>query len=614
MTFFRSIRLALIAATIGGWSLAAGALSVTELPIREINGKRYYYYQTKGKETLYSLSHKLDLTQDEIISFNPTVYDGVRPNSVLYFPVEAFQSKETTSTGKNSQTPSPTKASSPSKAPKASGTISVDELGKANGQLQPAPLKTEVIGSDDNGNVESRIIPQVFYQDGAKKHRVLKGETLYGISKRYGITTDALIAANPETRSGLKSGMELTIPDAQAAPDTAERDKKVQAIIDSTAPVISEKVSKTPVEDAVKADLTAKAHSIDIAVLFPFDLGAEKRSRESANYLEFYKGFLLAVDTLRNFERPIHVTTLDIGASASALDQALQSPSLGKAQVIIAPGNTGGALNKIAEWGDANNVAVLNMFDVRDDAYLRNKMLLQGNVTHDIMFDKAATGFIERYRHSLPVFVKSENASADATSFQQHLIARLKNAGMEYKELTYSGTPDDKLFADIDAARDVVVIPAQGSQRDLNRLIPQIQALQKAAVGAEVTIFGYPEWIIYRGETKENLHKLGATYYSRFIDDPSDRYTTRIAEAYKKWYGTEISESVPRPGVMGFDTGIFLIRALKATDGDLSKDMPSYQGVQNGFKFTRKNGEGAVNERLFLVTYRPTGTVDYKEL
>ena len=50
-----------------------------------------------------------------------------------------------------------------------------------------------------------------------KRHTVEQGETLYGLAKRYGITVDELIAANPTADKGIKIGQVLVIPEGGTA-------------------------------------------------------------------------------------------------------------------------------------------------------------------------------------------------------------------------------------------------------------------------------------------------------------------------------------------------------------------------------------------------------------
>lgn len=66
------------------------------------------------------------------------------------------------------------------------------------------------------------IVPNKYYgkvgtkaeKNNKKLYFVLPKDTLYGISKMFGITIDELIAANPQIADGLKPGMELLIPES----------------------------------------------------------------------------------------------------------------------------------------------------------------------------------------------------------------------------------------------------------------------------------------------------------------------------------------------------------------------------------------------------------------
>ena len=54
------------------------------------------------------------------------------------------------------------------------------------------------------------------------KHQVAPGETLYGLSRRYGVSMDRLREANPGlTAESLKAGMQIAIPTATPAATAA---------------------------------------------------------------------------------------------------------------------------------------------------------------------------------------------------------------------------------------------------------------------------------------------------------------------------------------------------------------------------------------------------------
>lgn len=561
-------------------SLASLASPVTELPAKVINGKRYYCYKVVKKETLYSLSRKLGLTQEQIIFYNPTVYDGLKANDVLYFPADDFSDDTTVSPAVATTTTTRPTTPSESKQDKTTARQTASH--------------------------------------GTKTHDVVKGETIYGISHRYGITTDALMDANPAIRSGLKTGMVLIIPDAATAP-AGKPTTTTTASTSTTAPLPSTASNEDivrHVESQVRAQRKRDASSIDIAVLLSFDLDAEKKSREAQYSLEFYKGFLLAVDTLREFDRPIHITTYDVASSTDNLKSILAKPEMKHVQVIIPPADLKGGLDIIGDFGRQNDVMVFNLFNVRDKSYLTNPAMMQASVPQDVMCAKAVEGFMDKYKKYTPVLLVKDGASAERNQFMTDIKARLTSEGIDFVTIPYSGDLTSESLTTLSPTTDYVFVPTQGSQRDLNRVLDSILKFRETSSG-DLTIFGYPEWITYRGETLDNLHKLNATYYSRFVDDSDDRYTKHVIESYKDKFGTQISASVPRPGIMGFDSGIFLLRTLKSNNGDFDSGIPSYQGVQNGFKFRKASDNpesGWYNERVMLINYRPGGSVDYQDL
>ena len=62
--------------------------SVYELPIKVVDGVEYYYYTVKAKETLYSLSRQFEMSQEDMLKYNPSLADGLKAGATLYFPVD----------------------------------------------------------------------------------------------------------------------------------------------------------------------------------------------------------------------------------------------------------------------------------------------------------------------------------------------------------------------------------------------------------------------------------------------------------------------------------------------------------------------------------------------
>ncbi len=88
-------------------------------------------------------------------------------------------------------------------------------------------------GASAQQSAQAGAAEQVVYINGTKYriHIVAKGETLYSLSKLYGVSIDDLVAENPALKDGLKTGQTLKIPTSAervvvAAPAKSEKRKK----------------------------------------------------------------------------------------------------------------------------------------------------------------------------------------------------------------------------------------------------------------------------------------------------------------------------------------------------------------------------------------------------
>lgn len=584
------------AATVSILTAAAIYLSasVKDLPVRTVNGKSYYCYDVTSKETVYSLCHKLSVSKEEIIKYNPSVADGLKAGVTLYFPVQddinANTADTTTSTGE-------------------------------------------------------RIIT----------HTVKKGETIYGISSKYGISSEMLISQNPIVTEGLKIGQELhlTIPSSnlpkEEVPETAVVTEPVTAkaqkpemkgyivkkketfysIAQANGLTVAQLESANPnvtilkegqvlnipspesfivqtvTTDTIPTDTiaTPNVHTLSIAVILPFMLKEETPSKNAIRYTEFYKGMLLAVDSLRNNGTPIHISAYDSEGSLDKVKELLEMPELKQKRIIIAPDNAA-QLTAIGEFGRNNGIKVFNPFIVKDESFMTNPEMMQANMPSAQMYEKAIDAYTERLLYSYPVFVSFNEAQGDKIDFVDDLKKKLNDRGIEFGTLAIDTHLSSAELKQLPAKESYTFIPISSKQSDLNRIMPGLIEWRDNDITGTVRLFGYPEWTTFRGETLENMNNLNTIVYSRFYTDDDNYRAKALENKFKKWYGNSMENAVPRQGLLGFDTGMFIIKYLKYPSA-------RYDGIQNGFTFiSPDDAEGWYNNVLYLVNFRPGGIIE----
>jgi hypothetical protein len=310
---------------------------------------------------------------------------------------------------------------------------------------------------------------------------------------------------------------------------------------------------------------------------------------------------------MRNCGTPINIQVYDTSSSLDSVRNIIANPELAKAKIIIAPDNEA-QLAALGAYGQQNGIKILNLFVVKDETYRTNPYIMQGNIPHKAMYAKAVDGLIARMGAHVPVILTRNNGEADKTEYIAYLKETLAAKGIEYKEVFFDGTMKASDLEGLDADGEYAFVPYSGRQVELNRILPAVLDFKAKSLKADpVQVFGYPEWITFRGETLQNMHKANCFVYSRFFTVPEEPSVKRVEDKYTGWYGTPMANFVPRQGLFGYDTAMFLINSLRAEqDGDMKK----WEGVQNGFDFKRIPGGGLVNDELYFINYRPSGLID----
>lgn len=281
--------------------LLVGAVSsVSAQDVVVIGGVKYAIHDVVKGETLYSLARKYGVTVDDIKGANKALADGLKAGQRIKIPVKADV--------------------------------------KADVKAEVAEVKAEVA---ETLAPAKAVAPTT-------THKVVKKETLYSLSKRYGVSIEALQEANPHIRKGLKAGQLLTIPsqgesansktkvapttDLSSAPTQTESVKSV-----AVAPT-TEQTEQLPSTEERKAEQALfrtlkQGDRAEVALLLP--LGAEERP--SQNYLDFYRGFLIGLDSVRMSGHSVNLSLYNTAHDYNRVSEIVASGALEKSDLVVGP-------------------------------------------------------------------------------------------------------------------------------------------------------------------------------------------------------------------------------------------------------------------------------------
>lgn len=637
----KRIRILVVIMAVATTMLATG--QAVELPVTVVDGKEYYYYDVQPKETIFTLSQRLGMSREAIIDANPAVADGLKAYTRLYFPVDKGKVEISPATvGDQALNHTVEKGETLYGISKRYG-VTVDRLIELNPQARDGVKSGQVIvvsreiKSSDNPVVGADLSKTDLY--------VIKdGETLYRIASDHGITVDNLLSANPGLDAfNYSSGTEIKIPQAIRMADGVRNSSAADgASVSVTEPVkasaeavAEDDMQSSPVGNgdegpsvaAVSSGLSREAAvsgrtaaesgkemndsgDLNIAVMLPFMLAAESPSKPAMLFTDFYKGFLLAADTLSHAGKRINVYAYDTASSLDTVKVLMARPEMSRMDLIIAPENDE-QLDYIVSTADDENTFILNSFAVKNDSYKDNANVIQTNIPHQQMYQKAISAFIAEFGDRHPVFVSRIGGAADKDEFVALMKSALADRGTEFTEVVFREVLSDEDLSGLDPEKSYVFIPVSGSRSEFIKIVPALKRYNETMAGAEgIAMFGFPEWVTFRGDMQENLSRLNAVVYSRFYNDENYYPSRRVAEKFRSCYGRDMISSAPSQGMLGYDTGCYVIKAMRKNDGDFHLSPFAYDGLQSSFVMEDNDVDGLVNTSLLLLKFKPDGLVE----
>ncbi len=600
-------------------ALAASA-QVQTLPTMGVAGRVLRYYDVRTGDSVYSVARDLGITADQIIANNPSAADGLTPGMRLYFP-------ESLSGGADA-TPAPGEPQLPlthvvEKGESVYGisaryNIPVETIIRLNPQADSGLHTGQVLrlaesapqhealaaAKPDVAAPKSGLAPRAGYEI----YRIAAGETLFAIADSRGTTLDAIQVANPDFDiTSYSEGDEIYVPLTGVRNDIAHNDSPQTSVAD---------MPEDNAANTAPAGYTS-LHEMSVAVVLPFMTGDEHPGRAARLNQEFLRGFLMGVRELsdRNGAR-IYVRAFDTKGNMDTLRVLMERPEVSGADIIVVPDADGQMA--FIEDSDTRSV-LLNYFSIKDETYRNHSNVVQANIPHDKMYDRAIDGFMQTFRGDdglfFPVFLSRTDGQTDKVEFTRLLKERLDAEGVPYATVEYNGTLEEENLAGYTPdVQPVVYIPESGTRHEFLRYAPALEKIKDDMASSEsMALWGYPEFVTFKGENRATLHSLNTTIYSRYYTNDNDYTLRSLRSRYKDLYGQEMTDVFPLQGVQGYDAAAYIVAALRGmAQGDpLPKD---FEGAQGTLRLERAEGSphsaGLVNNSLFLIHYREGNGVE----
>lgn len=421
-------------------------------------------------------------------------------------------------------------------------------------------------------------------------HRVSRGETLYSISRKYNVPVGEIEAKNPMLAGGLKTNMELIIPVSSSS-------------LEGTTQRLENDVNRL----LIQRQGPQRVDIIKVGLLLPF---LDESGGAHYRLQEYYEGFLMAVEDLKNKGTDLELYVFEIGKGndTKKLESLLQTLEMQSLNLIIG-GVSDAQIRTISDFSKAHNIKYVVPFSHSNGEVLNNGNIFQVNPLPKSLNDNVSEIFLQTYRNSNIIFVSG--GQNDKMELLSQIQNNLRRNNIRYETISITSTLDTAILSLLSLEKENVIIPTSGDSNTLKRVIDELKKVQESNSDYVLRLFGYPEWQTYSSLIND-YHHFGTHIYSPFFVDNSSPASKAFKDRFHKWYGRNLLDTNPGYGMWGYDTAMFFLTALDSYGVNFEEqiDRVRINSLQFPFNFQRLNNWGGfINSGMYFIYYDTNGRI-----
>ena len=346
-----------------------------------------------------------------------------------------------------------------------------------------------------------------------------------------------------------------------------------------------------------------------VALLLPFQTSDTKNV---PRFVEYYEGFLMAIDSLRRTGYSIDLSVYDLGDGTSKTEEVLRTDEVSAADLIIG-GVTEGQIELIADYASRKGVKyVIPLSSKLEKLTSGNSFIFQVNTPKAYVAPLAAARACSLLAGYNAIFV-SIGDKDEERDFVRALKAEMTKKGIANREVGYnSRTFMSDLTGLLSTSKPNVIIPTSSSESALAKLRPTLRSLLQSKSNYRLTLFGYPEWQTYTNYTRD-FGAFNTYIYTPFYANSRSANVRRFTSRYKSFYQKNMHQTYPRYAMLGFDTGMYFIGALQKHGANFEENIRQmkYNSLQMGLYYNERmsNWGGFMNQNIYIVHYNKDNTV-----
>lgn len=480
------------------------------------------------------------------------------------------------------------------------------------------------------------------------EHRVVAGETLYSLSRRYGISEDELLALNGlSDYTQLKAGMVIRVSGNVAVEAEAVAEAPVAADVDAGESRASrrsrgredrgrEKDAAADEQDTVTmldrmldalgfgedvgdADIEqvevafpplSRHHTLKMALMLPFHMN----NRVNPNYVDFYRGVLVALEDIKTEGYDVALSVLDTQGSGERIKDIMDFESgVLDAQLIIGPVYEN-ELRYVVGFAEDNEIPVVS--PLADIETLESPVLFQMQAESDHKYDKLADIF-DGSREIVTIYASTIDAgfAQEMRSLSTMAPGRDINFVFDRESFFYRRNADGSNGEQIDImelmqskSSKAYVIVAQ-NETEVDRILTTLSSTKSNIMARSLSygdyvVVGNRRWTQSANIDHQSFFRNNVLFVMPYYANRSSENIRMFDSRYVEMYGVLPSMYSYR----GYDAVMIFCRKMFSGIDDSFID-EEFTPLATTYRFNKEDGI-YVNSNWVRVQYNGNFTID----
>ena len=385
-----------------------------------------------------------------------------------------------------------------------------------------------------------------------------------------------------------------------------EPEKETTTVIGATDKMeIPDYISEVvmPVDPFVKVALLLPFSAKDYPVFV--DTLVEKMpvqiSARSEQYISFYEGVLLAVDSLKNQGYKVNLKVFDTERSAEKMYTMVDEIDRFHPDLIIGP-VYGSVYKALMDDLTNKNIPVIYPLSSRSEEFGVYPDFIQVNPSMKALTVAMSDWLREEAEEANLVCLNltgnevSHSDLEDIRLFKEYMH---RIGSMNFYDWNTSAVPLDGLRLQLLPDRENIIILPTTKEAEVSKILPVLSALTD---GYRITVVGFPEWQAFTSVDHETYFKLNTKIFTYSYVDNTTEPAKRFALKYRKYFYTEPNNLAYK----AFDMSLYFIE-LAAKYRDRTLDALEFyprNGDFSRFYFQKMEGQaGKENQGFYIVNF-----------